>query len=315
MLNRAFTFNNSKIVAKLKESFIPYAGNTAELQRLYRSEYDVADWFEKMSDQTKFAVQGETRQGMYIAGADGTAYGWKNTPGISDTLRFMDRGLKEFERKPPGKIEIAQKEIDQPFAKAPKPFTSVIAVYSRVRPVPEGSDNRNHNLGRDYFWIARDEVREMLAAQTPELPQALIARMVRYVLVDNIRGEPAYWEPKEIQRADFSLKRVESDDGHHSFRFRGEVDCHTFWLTRGIKGVIEGEFVLDEVTGMVNRFRAYSKCSAWGTSEWAARGMPRQVFTLVFGMKEEHDPILREIPPSALSRKQEYSTPNIPKKR
>ena len=288
------------------------------MQKEYNVEaYDAGLWFTGMSAQTNCRVQGNTTQGMYIAGADGTAYCWKNTPGISDTLRFMDKGLIVFKKHPPQKVEINKADVDKPFSTAPKPFTSVIAVYSRVRPIPAGADRRNRNVGRDYLWISRDEVREMLDAARDDghalvLPATLVARLCRFALVDSIRGEPDFWDAKEIKKAAFVLKKIDSKDTQIRFSFNGDFSSRTAWYLHGIDGHIDGEFTLDGATEMVSTFRAYAKCKAWGSSEWSTRGVPQMPFSLVFGFCDEKDPAARAIPPAALSRHQDYASPKFP---
>lgn len=315
-MNRAFTFNQPKIIDRLNKEFVPFSGNTIELQTDYGAEYSGAKWFMPMSNQTQCHVQGQTTQGMYISGADGTAYCWKNTPGITATLRFMDEGLKAFKERPPKTIEIDEKELKEKFSRAPRESTSVIEVYSRVRPIPEGADSRNANIGRDYLWIYDDEIKEIAAAADREsdsfdLPEFLVARIVRYGLVDIIRGEPDYWESKEVRHAEFSATRISSDDAQATVGFHGKFGQATVLLLRGLEGHIDGQFTIDKKTNKVSHFRAYAKCEAWGASTWSTRGVPAGKFPLVFGMVDVNDAVSKDVPPGAVSRDRPYRHPTM----
>jgi len=266
----------------------------------------------KMANQMNWKVQGGyTTQGMYIAGADGTAYGWKNTPGISDTLRFMDDGLKKFKGNPPQKVDIPPDVIESGRTNPAKPTTSVIEVLSRVRPVPDGADARNFNIGREFLWIADSEVRDMLTPDKDgqyKFSDAVTARILRFALVDVIRGEPMYFAADEVRKCDFRLKKIEST-GNPAFSFTGEFAENTFWGARGMNGRITGEFEIDEKAARIKRFRAYAKCEAWGSSNMANRGVPSGHFPLVFALCETEDELARQIAPAALSRGQPYRDP------
>ena len=267
-----------------------------------------------MAKQTGYKVQGDTMQGMYIAGADGTAYCWKNTPGISATLRFMDKGLEGFKARPPARIEIAEAQKTAAFSRAPKPTTSLIYVVSRVRPIPEGCDSRNRNIGKDYLWIYPEEVDAIVDTavdrETFSLPTTLVARIVRYNLLDLIRGEPDYWEVREIKKAEFTVKRGATVDGKQSFTFNANFAMSTLWLTRGVEGTMEGEFTVDMAASKITRWRAYAKTQAWGAGRFTYRGVPKNKFPLIFAMTETDEQVAKDIPPSAVSRRSNYKVPD-----
>jgi hypothetical protein len=263
-----------------------------------------------MAATTGYKVQGETTQGMYIAGADGTAYAWKNTPGVSDTVRFMQKGLADFKAKPPAKVEISERA---PLKYAPRETTSVLSVISRVRPVPPDADGRNFNIGRDYLWFYQDELKEILAAPDDKLqfPNSFVARLCRYALVDNIRGEPDLWEENEARKADFKLTRTGAKDGLQSFTFSGAVKMTTDWLLLGVEGKIDGEFSVDEANAKIVRFRAYAKCEAWGAPKESYRGLPKGRFPLVFAFMEDNSPLARDVAPAAVTRHKQYLNPTL----
>jgi hypothetical protein len=321
-LNRAFTFSDPTIVRRLKEEFIPFAGNTAELQPgLAFEEVQAAKWFMKMADQKDWRKQGNTTQGMYIASANGKTYAFKNTPGKSDTLRFMDKGLEEFKKNLPPKVEITTEELEARYTHKPKPETSVLAVYSRVCPIPEGADNRNRNIGKDYFWIAQSEVEEILDAEAAapaeplKLPQSIIARMCRFTFLDLIRGEPDFWTPRQVEKAAFSLEKKGVDGALHSFAFNGGFRNETGFLSRrGIEGTVSGEFTINAETKRIVKFRAYAASIAWGASTLTQRGLPNGKFPLIFALIEaDDDPYAREVSPSAVSRNEkDYREPAFP---
>src|SRR5437868_5918567 len=155
----------------------------------------------RMADQTDWRKQeGNTVQGFYVAAADGTAYGWFNDRDVPEVTAFMNRALARFRAHPPPAVEIPAADRVASIS-TPDPTTSIVRVFTRIRPLPEGADSLNAGVGRDHLWIYADEVREMLAAGAGEfpLPRALAARIARFHLVDNVRGEPEMWEPDQVR--------------------------------------------------------------------------------------------------------------------
>src|SRR5437870_2693347 len=180
-MDRASTFSDSGIIRRLQSEFIPVAGNCDELQEgLAQRAPAASGWFMRMADQTEWRKQeGNTVQGFYIAGADGTAYGWLNDRDVPEVNTFMDRALAKFRARPPKAAEIPAAERGAASGVTPDASTSIVRVFTRIRPLPEGADSLNAGVGRDHLWIYRDEVRQLLAAGTGDfdLPRALMARI------------------------------------------------------------------------------------------------------------------------------------------
>jgi hypothetical protein len=201
-----------------------------------------------------------------------------------------------------------------PFAKTPDPTTSVVRVFSRIRPLPEGAHVLNTSVGRDHLWIYADEVRQMLAAsaedrETPfPLPPSLAARMTRFHLIDNVRGEPDMWEANQIKQADFTLRRVADTNTTRTFAFTGTFAQELPNGERGQHGTIEGEFTAYKESAMITHFRAYSGGEAWGASTYTQHAPPGR-FPLVMAMVETDDAVSRIVPPQALAWSVNYHDP------
>ena len=143
------------------------SGNTHELQ--WRRSH-ARRWFMEMADRTRSSElrrqrrRDDTVQGMFIAGADGTSYGWRNDKNPREISDFMDEALERFRRRPPKRVTIPAHLLQVPFARTPDPSTSVVRVFSRIRPVPPGADPRNLDVGRDHLWVLAEEVRALRSA-------------------------------------------------------------------------------------------------------------------------------------------------------
>jgi hypothetical protein len=243
---------------------------------------------------------GDTAQGFYVVGADGKFYGWNNAHYMPEVLRFMGSALEAFRQNPPGHVEISQAQISAPFSHSPDLTTSVVRVYTRIRPLPTGCGDLNRSVGRDHLWIYADDIEEILAASTKEksfsLPKKLVARLVRFHMIDNVRGEPDDWQSEDVKQATFTAQLLRQDATSKHFQFHGVYAQETANHRRGQEGTLDGEFDIVLSTGKVASFRAFGEALAWGESRWTP-GAPKGKFGLVTAMISVQDETSNAVPP------------------
>lgn len=289
------------------------AGNVADITW---ARTPAARWFLPMAEQVNYRVRsGDTIQGFYIAAANGTAYGFDNVRDVRAVHRLMNEALAQFHKEPPPIVTIPKQDLEAPFSEAPDPTTSVVRVFTRIKPLPMGASSINKSVGRDHLWILASELKEISAAGEKggqfDFPKDLTARIVRFHLLDNVRGEPDMWEPEHVRKAAFTAKRIAKAGKVETFTFRGEFSMRYAEGSRGQTGTIDGEFQIDTAKYKILRFRAYSDGEAWGDSKFAPAGPPGK-FPLKIAMIEVDDMISRTVPPEAISLKQEYFRPRMP---
>lgn len=299
-MNRAFAFNDPKIIKRLQDEFIPVAGNCADLQW---SGSVPAKWFQDLANKTNWRTQpGNTMQGWYVAGADGSLYGWYNRRTAEDVARLLDRALKKYKEKPPAKVEIPAEEKTTEAGRMPAVQT-VVRVFSRIRslPEPDGAGELNKSIGRDHLWIFASDVQAILSAAEKAvgpfpLPAAFVHRLARFHLIDNVRGVPDAWQPEHIKTAQLSAKRT----GAGAFSISGAFAQEYPDGSRGQEGGIEGEFEIDLAARKIVRFRAYYQGTAWGASRFTKADCPPGRFPLVIAMTETGDWVAKAVPPEFL---------------
>lgn len=254
-----------------------------------------------------------TTQGFYTAPPDGPGYGWVNTHDPARLHALLDAAQEKFRQEAPQSAPQTADDASAPFTKPPDPTTSVIRVFSRIRPLPAGAHVLNTSVGRDHLWIYQDEVRQMLAAsndsETPfPLPPSLAARLTRFHLIDNVRGEPDMWQAGDVKQADFSLRRVADTNTIRTFALTGAFAQELPGGERGQHGTVEGEFTASKESATITRFRAYSEGEAWGASTFTQHA-PAGRFPLVMAMVETEDAVSRIVPPQALAGNVNYREP------
>ena len=310
------TFSDPAVIRRLQTRFIPVAGNTHELQI---RPSPGQQWFVRMAFAPEVPGSGELRrqyrrdhtvQGFFVAGADGTNYGWRNERSPRIVARFLDASLAAYRKRAPRTVSLTGAAPHRSAVKVPNASTSVVRVFSRIRPVPAGADPRNKDVGRDHFWVLSSDVRALRAASPGDgrpfpMPPALVARLVRFHLVDNVRGEPDMWTAEDVRKADFTARRRRSANGADSFVFHGAFAQRTPNGRRGLEGRIWGEFDVPSATDKVVRFRAFGKGQAWGRSRYTPRP-PRRRFPMVFALVEADDAAARTVSPQAVSSGEAY---------
>lgn len=248
-----------------------------------------------------------TIQGFFIVSADGRSYDWMNDSDPNEVKSFLEKGLNWFHSNRSNSVTISDAEINEPFSTHPPADAAVIRVFSRIRPVPAGSGKLNDSVGRDHMWIFANEVQEILCSDTDssfQLPVALTNRMIRFHLIDNVRGEPDMWKKSDVKASNFACKLVK-DGTNKSYQFVGVFTQLTNDQKRGLDGKIFGEFEIDSTKHKVIKWRAYATGLAFGRSTFTP-GEPKGKFPLSIAMIETDDEISKIVPPQAVSYGADY---------
>ncbi|MBX9693138.1 MAG: hypothetical protein K2Z81_12185 [Cyanobacteria bacterium] len=254
--------------------------------------------------------EGNTAQGFYIVSADGQTFGFEtehpahyNNYNIGVVRQFIDDGLRAFQSKTRAH---SNNESNRIFAQS-KPFvadsTSVVRVFSRISPMPAGADDLNKSIGRDHFWILADELEKIISSAHDDglpfaLPPSMVARMVRFHLVDNVRGEPDMWRKGQVKSVSFHARLLDKNQSVKTYEFQGGFSMAAASGGRGFKGSITGQFDVVTEKPKVSRFRAMAQGKAWGVSRFTPRA-PAGQFPLMIAMIEASDEVSRVVPPQA----------------
>lgn len=252
---------------------------------------------------------GQSTQGSYVIGWDGVGYAADNYNRDPRRLEMLlDRGLTRFRQTPPQPVTIPESYKAASKPPAPPEGVSIIRVFTRVRPLPEGEPEQFTWLGREHMWIYPSEVREMLAntkvgAAAVAMPRTLVARLVLFHIIDNTRGQVLPWRPQDVTKADFSMRATGETGELRTFSFVGDFakrGTTGFFTDRGHEGHIDGEFSVDMKTNEILKFRAYCEAQAWAEAPHDRPGNPpKGRYPLVIAMIEADDELATCAPPEA----------------
>jgi hypothetical protein len=256
-------------------------------------------------------------QGYYVLAADGTPVAFDNN--ISRIGSFIEDSLQRARQVSSRTRAVTKSELEDAAPAVPPAGTSVVRLYTRIRPVPAGADEMNEMLGRDSMWILAEEVRAMGAEATKvgrelELPENLVTRLVLFHLIDNVRGQVWPWQPASIKKAVLRGRVSGVEGDRRKLVFTGtfaKQDTHPpQWTDRGQEGTIEGELEIDVKTERVVRFRAIAKSTAWTdlTANVVARA-PSGKYSMVTAIIEAEDALAQRVAPERARDLRNYLRP------
>jgi hypothetical protein len=308
-------FKNQEVINRLKSEFIPFAGNTNELQV---SKFDSPEkaWFlETCSKLSPGITKGGTAQGFWIVGADGQAYAYSIGGRQKDQfMKLLDEGLAKFNSSPPKPIKLDILPI-KTWTRTPPKDSLVVRTISRIVPLPLGADVRNTSIGRDHYWIFAEDVADIKSSKgtTVPMPAKMALRMARFHLVDNVRGEPNRWRYNNARVLDIKMTKVSALE----YSFEGlykltNLEAHG-GAEKGIAGRLTGIIILDASQMRATRFEAYAEGYAWGDHENTS-GAPPGKFPIKIAFRSVDDEISRSVPPQQSYFWDEYLNPLSSKK-
>jgi hypothetical protein len=301
-LDRAFTFADQRIIDVLSKDFVPAVGNTHELQN---QKSPAANWFMASARSVNpRSLDSVTAQGFYVVAADGKAYGFNNNRDPARVLDFIRMGQAAFKTSPPTAASISDADLGASFTRKASEPVSFVRAFTRIKPLPADCDVLNHSVGRDHVWIYPSDLAQMEGKTGKfDMPASMANRLARYHLVDNVRGEPAFWSASEVKKASFQMWPKKGG----IVAFSGTYSMATADNARGLRGTLEGEMRIS--AGKVSRFRAYGEARAWGAGPYTPRP-PKGEFPLVFAFIDVKDEFAQVTPPQAAAYGDgEYKTP------
>ncbi|GAC1449604.1 MAG: hypothetical protein NVSMB9_33560 [Isosphaeraceae bacterium] len=334
-MGRASTFSDPRIIAILQRDYIPVAINVAHLvpeESRQRNWGESSRFVESMVRKSGLrTTQKGDAQGYYALSAAGDFYGGINTHDLDEVLALLEGARDRFAARPPRPISLTETELGP---EAPVPAgASVLRVFSRIDPLPEKTPRKrlNQSVGRDHLWVLKSEMDRIVsslsgAEEDADAPETLSNRLVRFHLIDNVRGEPDLWHPEHVQRRSFRVSRVAGTPTTLTVALTGSFSLKMPRGPRaeggrdvaemGLEGTLQGLLEIEKNRDTLKTARIFVSAEAWGESTFT-RGAPPGKFPLKFAMVLAEDPLSRQIAPQGLMSvgREEYLEPEGPSTR
>lgn len=302
-------FQDEEVIARIRRDFIPFAGNTNELQ-VSKIDSPEKQWFLKSAIQLHpGAAKGVTAQGFYVFGPDGQAHAFSmHSRQKAEFLKLLDSGLANYRSRPIGKVDLPA-QLPKQWSLAKPSGTFVVRSISRVTPFPEGAPEKNRSIGRDHLWILPEDTKALLAKLETSfaMPDAMARRLARFHLVDNVRGEPTRWRYNDIKVLELTMTRQNQEEIHFGGLFKmANKEGHS-GSEKGIAGEIEGIIRLN-ARGKLISYEAFASGLAWGDHA-NTNGAPTGKYPIKIAFRSVDDDIARSVPPQQSYFWAEYLNP------
>jgi hypothetical protein len=277
--------------------FVPVAD---EVHRLFNVRDPEGDLFRMVSEKGHYAGRTQptnTRQGIYAMAPNGVFLASINSNDPRAMGDMMERALRRWsqlsrgERLRAGDAAAETARVNRFEARYPEDGL-VLRVFSRDLP-REGqvAGWRRDAWNQDFLWYRRAEAssfipHERRVGAVATVPEALVLRLARFNLVDNVRGQTPAFQPGEIRKAQMQTEIVAVAGDALTLKLTGETlaDVTGEWSIdgfrdldrpsrqrRGVHTHLSGEAVWDTKSHRFTRFDVGAKGTRWGATTYNGR--------------------------------------------
>jgi hypothetical protein len=285
---RGSVFSDER-VRTLAASFVPAAD---EVWRLQRGDDADCRFFQRAVNGGELITDGGSRQGIWVFAPSGKLLANVNSLSPDTVGDMLERGLAAFAELPQEELQPADvAELTHAHRWEDNYPTDGLVLERIARDVDLDPDALRGRWNPDYAWFSAAEMRGFLPAE-PEVgaehavPRALVERLARYHLVDNVRGQTVPFAPEEVREAELvahvtavegdlvdvqleGLTRARADGrwllGDNNWKPHGEFPhtMKTHLLGQARFDLAAGRFVVFELIAIGRRY---------GRTEFNARG-------------------------------------------
>ena len=212
-MRRERTYSDSRIIDLLNERFVPAAVNINMLQRQDDEEgryFRTISWqgrfklsFEEAKKKMAETRHSECHQGQYVATTEGELLGSRHTADVEQLLEILHGGLANWEERTTQKEVETIGEVDRDERYVWTYPEDGVVLHLGCADLPREIDSRPDDWRRlahnqDFVWFTREEMLALVPdnAQVGDcvvLPEAIHRRLVRYHMLDIVRGETQPW--------------------------------------------------------------------------------------------------------------------------
>lgn len=319
-MGRELTFADPKIQGFIKENFVAVAGDDWYERRRRDAE---GEFFRKVADQgPRKGAGGSTRQGIYVLTPSGTLLGYKNhqDPAVMYAFfrnaYFAWRSLPLTERDP-GAVKIGDPGKPDPrFHRAPPANGLVLSVYTRILDRESDGTCRpgtcrfpgGQRAAHDHLWLTEEDWKALIPAKPRSgdsftVPSRVARRIARFHLADNTRGEPNFWERKEIHSGELKLTVEDVNTEAVKLRVDGSFllanATDPAQAKRGYDVRLLGFIQYNREKKAIERFDMVALGDHWGEGTYTAGARPgRSPLGVAFELATRKNPADR-VPPQA----------------
>ena len=224
-------------------------------------------------------VRNMSRQGIYVFTPDGTFLASINHLSADSVLKMMKEGLAKWEQLPAAKRN-ASVVVENPKHRWEDSYPRdglVLTVHSRDLPLSHDMNaERLPTWNRDSAWFSKKEAVSMIPADPKvgdkfELPEFFVTRIVRWHLVDFVKGQTEDFKANEIVGSVISAEVLEVDSDSVKVLLTGETNAQVDGGGRGLSTKMLGHAEFDLEGGAFKAFEIVALGKRWGKTRFNDR--------------------------------------------
>lgn len=275
----------------IAKHFVPVATDINKSMR--RKDAD-GDFMRTIAEQGHYAGRTKptpTRQGLYVAMPDGQLLASINSSRANDVLGMMRDALIKLKLTTSSKVP--RSFAPDPNFETPFPPGGMILRVT-CRDLPRSDDPAFetwlHNF--DYVWLTAEEVQSLGPPQGDrtqpgevfDIPDRVLMRIVRYHLIDHVRGETPGWPPETVKLVKAVAKVTKRSGDTVEIVLAGRVSClrppdgavneysgQVNDSPQGIELALSGRLTWDLKSKTFIRFDCVAYGDRWGASTYNMR--------------------------------------------
>jgi hypothetical protein len=289
------TFSDPEIVRMAREEYVPVAGDDWYQRRRRDAE---GKFFRGVADQgPRKGTGGSTRQGIYCLSADGKLLAFRNHQDPKVMRQVLREGLKAFhellaERRRAGAVKVEDlPKTDPNYSRTPPPRGLIVNVHTRILDHDGKGDLCKGTCGfkggdeaaHDHLWLTEADCNALVPARPKvgasfPMPAAVARRIVRFHLIDNTRGEPPYWQARDIRSLQMTLTVEKTGTAGTLLRLDGAALAATDPVTarakRGYEARLLGYIHYNAPLRKIDRFDVVVVGDHWGEGTFTRGARP-----------------------------------------
>ncbi len=207
-----------------------------------------------------------------------------------------------------GPVIAVSQPPDARYLRTPPPGALILNVFTRIPHTDSDGTGwtPNHATGRDHMWLSEADWRSLLPPEwkngvTYPLNGTIAARLARFHLVDNVRGEPDAWRSEQVRIAEFRLTVEDPLIGRIRLNGTARMEANG----RGYNARLQGELICDRKRSCLTQIELLAWGEAWGEGNYT-RGAPKGQFPLLVSLSLAGNTPADRVPPQSIRSQQDY---------
>lgn len=265
-----------------------------EVHRLQHGQDADCRLFQKFCDLGHYQTPGSTRQGIYAVTPSGILLASNNSQRPRRIAAMLESALEKWQgisRRERGLSDAQRGSLKTVWRwEDARPDDGLILEVTSRDMISERDSNLLGRRGRrrfdwakeawnrDWAWFSAEESETWLPVPikldaSKTVPAALVERLVRFHLLDNVRGQTLAYGREHIGSAELRATVTASDSDHVQLALKGytQAEVKDGSYPRGFAASLDGTATWDLKAKRFIQFEIHARSASWGRTQFNHR--------------------------------------------